>query len=122
LPPNAEPQELAKELKKIATKSLKESAAKDYEIEFSILAKGYELAEKGLLPKIMKEAFLAGGLDWKCGKFESHSDANLLYQAGCKPIIFGPGQLAMAHTSDESVEFEQVARAAEIYYGIIKRL
>ena len=122
LPPNAEPQQLAKELKKIATKSLKESAAKDYEIEFSILAKGYELAEKGMLPKVMKEVFLAGGLEWKCGKFESHSDANLLYQAGCKPIILGPGQLAMAHTSDESIDFEQVALAAEIYYGIIKRL
>ena len=79
------------------------------------MAAGYRVEEEGLLCQILKQAYRNRGLTWQPGTFQSHSDANLLKQGGCQPVILGPGQLARAHTRDEAVLFEQVAAAAELY-------
>ena len=52
--------------------------------------------------------------------FRSHSDANLLWNAGIRPLVLGPGQLEKAHTSDESISFSEVASAAEIYIALAR--
>jgi acetylornithine deacetylase len=46
------------------------------------------------------------------------TDAGPLGQAGIPAIVFGPGDIAQAHTRDEWVELDQVALAAEAYYRI----
>ncbi len=122
IPPTADPAAFSKHLEDIVNDSLKGSAATGYDIEFPILAKGYGLTERGLVPKLLRGVYENLGLDWQPGAFESHSDANLLWQAGCKPVILGPGQLAKAHTSDESVEFAQVVTAAKIYRELLMEL
>jgi acetylornithine deacetylase len=33
-------------------------------------------------------------------------------------VVFGPGDIAQAHTCDEWVELDQVRQAAEAYYQI----
>ena len=40
--------------------------------------------------------------------------------AGIPCIVFGPGSIEQAHTADESVELEQVARAVDAYAGMIR--
>jgi acetylornithine deacetylase len=46
------------------------------------------------------------------------TDAGPLGQAGLPCLVFGPGDIAQAHTKDEWVELDQVRMAAEAYYAI----
>jgi acetylornithine deacetylase len=50
--------------------------------------------------------------------FRSHSDGNLFFAAGVRPLILGPGSLETAHTPDERVAFEEVSAAARIYAAL----
>ncbi|MCW8859171.1 MAG: M20 family peptidase, partial [Deltaproteobacteria bacterium] len=50
--------------------------------------------------------------------FRSHSDGNLFYQAGSKPLILGPGSLETAHTSEEQTSLVEVEAAARIYAAL----
>lgn len=42
------------------------------------------------------------------------TDASKLSQVGIPSVVFGPGNIDLAHTPDESIDLEEVARAAEI--------
>jgi acetylornithine deacetylase len=46
------------------------------------------------------------------------TDAGPLSAAGTPCVVFGPGDIARAHTADEWIEIEQVQLAAEAYYRI----
>jgi len=46
------------------------------------------------------------------------TDAGPLGEVGIPAVVFGPGDIAQAHTKDEWVDLEQVALAAEAYYRI----
>lgn len=83
---------------------------------------GYRLPEKGAIVDALQAACAQLGIAWQTGDFRSHSDANQLWTAGIKPIVLGPGRLENAHASGESVSFEKVCRAAEIYLEMMHRL
>ena len=42
-------------------------------------------------------------------------DATKFHRAGIPGIILGPGSILQAHSIEEYVELEEVARAAEVY-------
>ena len=44
------------------------------------------------------------------------TDASSIAEAGIPAIVFGPGDIAQAHTKDEWIELDQVDRAAEVLY------
>jgi acetylornithine deacetylase ArgE len=44
------------------------------------------------------------------------TDASTISEAGIAAVVFGPGDIAQAHTKDEWVELDQIDRAAEILY------
>ena len=44
------------------------------------------------------------------------TDASTLAEAGIACVVFGPGDIAQAHTRDEFVDLSEVARAAEILF------
>jgi acetylornithine deacetylase len=46
------------------------------------------------------------------------TDAGPLGAAGIPAVVFGPGDIAQAHTRDEWIELDQVRMAAEAYYRI----
>ena len=46
------------------------------------------------------------------------TDAAPLAQSGVPCVVFGPGDIARAHTCDESVPLEEVAQAAEVLYRL----
>jgi acetylornithine deacetylase/succinyl-diaminopimelate desuccinylase-like protein len=46
------------------------------------------------------------------------TDASPLAEAGVPAVVFGPGDIAQAHTCDEWVELEEVERASEILYRL----
>lgn len=50
------------------------------------------------------------------------TDAGPLGETGLPCLVFGPGDIAQAHTKDEWVELEQVQHAAEVYFEIARTL
>jgi len=50
------------------------------------------------------------------------TDAGPLNEAGLPCVVFGPGDIAQAHTKDEWVELEQVRLASEMYFEMAKAL
>jgi acetylornithine deacetylase len=44
------------------------------------------------------------------------TDAGPLSRSGLACVVFGPGDIAQAHTKDEWIELEQVRAAAELFY------
>jgi acetylornithine deacetylase len=51
------------------------------------------------------------------------SDASKLWALARVPsIVFGPGDIAQAHTADEFVPLEELPRAAAVYAGAALRL
>jgi acetylornithine deacetylase len=50
------------------------------------------------------------------------TDAGPLGETGLPCLVFGPGDIAQAHTKDEWVELDQVRQAAEAYFEIARAL
>ncbi len=50
------------------------------------------------------------------------TDAGPLSAAGTPCVVFGPGDIAQAHTKDESIELDQVRLASEAYFQIAVEL
>ena len=47
-------------------------------------------------------------------------DASRVAVAGVPAVVFGPGDIAQAHTRDEWVALDEVARASEILYRLAR--
>jgi acetylornithine deacetylase len=46
------------------------------------------------------------------------TDASTIAQAGVPAVVFGPGDIARAHTCDEWVPLDEVEQASEILYRL----
>jgi acetylornithine deacetylase len=122
LPPHTPTGRICAELEEIVAAS---SAGKDRrpaESRFHTIQDGYDLPPKGRLVDALQQVYARRALPWKPAAFPSHSDANLLWSHGIKPVLLGPGSLAQAHTPDEFIEFHEVVAAAEIYYQTIRQI
>jgi acetylornithine deacetylase len=64
---------------------------------------------------------LGAAIDTVVGNHTVHSvpfgtDASTIAAAGVPAVVFGPGDIAQAHTKDEWIELSQLEPAAEILY------
>jgi acetylornithine deacetylase len=50
------------------------------------------------------------------------TEASLFSQAGCTSFVFGPGNIAQAHTADEWVEISQLKKVEMKYINILENL
>lgn len=109
------------EIEELVEREQRESAP-DIGITFEVYWRnpGYRLPEKGPLFDGLKTIYKKMKLPFTPGAFRSHSDANLLWEVGIKPVILGPGQLEKAHMEEESISFFQVEQAARIYESLLK--
>jgi len=87
-------------------------------IHFSTIHSGYELPRRGPMLELLKKVYRRHKMPFQTGSFPSHSDANILWAAGIKPILLGPGRLEKAHTAEESVHLPQVFQAAQLYVDL----
>lgn len=85
---------------------------------FDTVHPGYQLPEKGPVVKALMDACNDRGVDWVPEAFPSHSDANILFSAGVRPIIFGPGRIENAHRPGEEVSLKEVITAAEVLLSV----
>lgn len=119
LPPMAPLGEITMELEDLVLKEREGNTTFNGTLRFATIHAGYQLPEKGPLVEALKTVFDRHTLPWKPEAFRSHSDANLLWAAGVKPILLGPGHLEEAHTRDESVSFKEVLLAAQLYFDLM---
>lgn len=70
-------------------------------------------------------SWLGGAIDQVCGTHQITAvpygtDASTIAAAGVPAVVFGPGNIAQAHTCDEWVPLGEVAQAAEILYRLAR--
>jgi acetylornithine deacetylase len=119
LPPAAPVGEIILEMEETLNSEHIENQGFDGTLRFATVHGGYTIPEKGPLIGSLKEVYARHSLLWQPQPFRSHSDANLLWEAGMKPILLGPGELVKAHAPDESVSFDQVHMAAQLYFELL---
>lgn len=122
LPPTAAIGKITLELEQILVQERQENGNFDGSLRFDTIHAGYELPEKWPMVEALKNTYAKNSLPWNPQAFRSHSDANLLWAAGMKPIILGSGQLEKAHAPDESVSFAEVVQAAGLYLDFMLAL
>ncbi|MFZ7124981.1 MAG: M20 family metallopeptidase [Desulfobacterales bacterium] len=118
LPAMADMGKLTFELEELHGKYRASHPDSDSAIHFTTIHAGYELPQRGPIVEELRRIYDCHGLPFAPVSFPSHSDANILWAAGIKPILLGPGRLEKAHTADESVYLPQVFHAAQIYADI----
>ena len=121
-PPDAPTGEIAWDLEEFIDRFQQDQSHLDLTMRFHTIQAGFEIPEKGDLIATLKKSYGEEDLPWTPSSFRSHSDANSLWENGLKPITLGPGSLDQAHTADESIPFDQVCKAAELYHAIIKKV
>lgn len=90
----------------------------DLQVDFDFASPGYSLGVDNSLAQSLPSIYQSLGLPLRLDAFRSHSDGNLFFAAGTKPLILGPGALEVAHTPGEQVAFSEVVAAAVIYAAI----
>ena len=120
LPPKVPVGEITQDLKVIVGQAQEEHPQVEASIRFTNMHTGYELPEKGLVVQALHDLYGKRSLPWAPEPFCSHSDANLLWASGVKPVLLGPGSLDKAHAPDDSVSFQQVKAAAELYAELLR--
>lgn len=113
--------EIAYEIEELLDKEQKTNPDVTIALEISWLNAGYQLPHRGPLFEDIQEIYQSLAIPFVPKSFRSHSDANLLWEIGIKPVILGPGQLENAHMVEESIFFSQVVDAARIYERIIEK-
>lgn len=118
LPPDKDPVSLQDSIRQIAADADRYIPDLDLRVNFSYAASGYNLGTDNCPAKILSEIFPSLKLPLRFETFRSHSDGNLFFAAGVKPLILGPGNLETAHTPDEQVILDEVTDAARIYTAL----
>ncbi len=90
-------------------------------LSFDFSAQGYILEDCESIVDFLGDVYTRLNLPLQRSPFRSHSDGNLFFEAGCRPLLLGPGSLETAHTSDEQTSLFQVEAAARIYAALCLR-
>lgn len=70
----------------------------------------------------LRQALAEAGLDAEAKGVPYGTDATKIAAGGTPCVIFGPGDIAQAHKSDEWIDLPQVALASDIIIEAVKRL
>ena len=122
LPPHSPTGSMCAEVEEIVAASRGEKHPSPTEVRFHTIQDGYDLPQKGSLVEALQKVYAGREMPWQPSAFPSHSDANLLWAHGIKPILLGPGSLSKAHVPDESVGAGEVVAAAEIYLQTVRQM
>jgi acetylornithine deacetylase len=122
LPPNTKIDVLKSELEQLVSSVGERVDGLNARLKFEETYAGYNISEERPLVNKLKETYQKMSLPWQPQDFRSHSDGSALWAAGVDPIVLGPGRLEDAHTPEESVSFEQVVQATQLYLTLARSL
>lgn len=118
LAPALKTDDVRRELEEVLEQTHQTIEGLKLEFSFDFEASSYQLELNNWLLECFETIYPRLNLPLNLAPFRSHSDGNLFYQAGCKPLILGPGSLETAHTADEQTSLAQVEAAARVYCAI----
>jgi acetylornithine deacetylase len=118
LPPDKDPFFVQKKILQIVSTADRLIPDLDLKVDFYYESNGYNLGTDNILAGILPEIYKRLGIPLHLDAFRSHSDGNLFFAAGTRPLILGPGSLETAHTPEEQVIFSEVLSAARIYASL----
>ncbi len=118
LSPDTNPATVRRNLEAVLVKSRRAIKDLDLEFAFAFESGGYQLTPDKQLLAVLEEVCPRLNLPLDFVPFRSHSDGNLFFQAGSKPLILGPGSLETAHTADEQTSLAEVEAAARVYAAL----
>jgi len=118
LPPGVTPETVQQTLNACAAKARITIPELDLEIDFHFSSQGYSLDGREPIMEVLEDIYPRLNLPLQDLPFRSHSDGNLFFNAGCRPLILGPGSLETAHTADEQTSLFEVEAAARVYAAL----
>jgi len=118
LPPERDPASLERAIRQLVSGADQYIPGLDLSVAFDFASAGYNLGTGNPLARALEGIYPRLGLPLRLDAFRSHSDGNLFFAAGCKPLILGPGALEVCHTPEEQVDFAEVLAAARIYAAL----
>jgi acetylornithine deacetylase len=118
LPPEVSPEAVQEAIRACVDKAGALIPGLSMSLSFAFSAPGYDLDESGSFLSVLDDVYTQLSLPLRFSPFRSHSDGNLFFGAGCRPMILGPGSLETAHTADEQVSLAEVESAARIYTAL----
>jgi len=118
LSPDTDPAVIRGGIEKVLAKARRSVRDLDLEVGFDFEAGGYQLEAENRFGEILEAVYPRLNLPLEYQPFRSHSDGNLFFQAGTRPLILGPGSLETAHTPDEQTSLFEVEAAARIYAAL----
>ncbi len=118
LPPDRDPADLQAAIRRIAAGADRSVPGLDLLVSFDFASRGYSLAPDNRLARVLQATYPRLGRELRLDAFRSHSDGNLFFAAGTKPLILGPGSLETAHTANEQVILDELTAAARIYAAL----
>jgi len=72
--------------------------------------------------KLLGESIRYSGQDPQVVTMDASTDASRFNEAGIPTVVFGPGDIAQAHTTDEWIDLREVETASAIFKELIKRV
>ncbi len=118
LPPGMTPESVQDAIRVCVEKAKDFIPGLNIDLSFEFSAQGYDLGGFGSFSEVLDEVYMQLNLPLRFNPFRSHSDGNLFFAAGCRPMILGPGSLETAHTADEQTSLSEVESAARIYTAL----
>ena len=95
----------------------------DPEVRLMLAADPFELpAESPFVNRVASAMSEALGREAEVIGFRGASDARFLAEAGAEVVVCGPGDIGVAHTANESLDLDELERAAEAYALTFARL
>lgn len=82
----------------------------------------FETATESPPVKALRQALAKFGLDAAARGVPYGTDATKIAAGGTPCVVFGPGDIAQAHKSDEWIHLPQVTRATEVMIEAVKGL
>jgi acetylornithine deacetylase len=80
---------------------------------------GMEVPQDSPVVRILSEAICRSGQDVTVEVAHYATDAGVYNTEGIPAVVFGPGDIAQAHTNDEFIEVDQLDRAVRIITTLI---
>lgn len=118
LPPGMSPESVQQAIRACMEKAGSLIPGLNMTLSFAFSAQGYDLEDYGRFSEVFDDVYTQLNLPLRFNPFRSHSDGNLFFVAGCRPLILGPGSLETAHTADEQTSLSEVEAAARIYAAL----
>jgi acetylornithine deacetylase/succinyl-diaminopimelate desuccinylase family protein len=95
----------------------------DAHIEIPFSGRPFEVPESApVVQAAVRATSEVTGKDADVIGFRGASDARFIAEAGADVIVFGPGDIKVAHTAHETIDLEELVLGAHAYAGLFRRL